>query len=314
MVKILLSLLLIFSSYSSVEAQVSARAYTDKKNYEVGDYINYSIRVQYDEGIKIRNPLMKGVLNSIELIKEEEPVHSKENEKYIVTFNYILSKYDSGDVTIPSVVVGYMIGNDTTRNSVATNPVSITVHTLKVKLDEEIKDVKAPLRIPLDWKIVVLWILGILLLLGLIYYFYRKYRQKKKQLPVKRNIPKIPHYVTALNALRELEKEQLWQNGHIKEYHSKVTEIIRRYFEERFYLPALELTTKEAMDHLGRKKEAQKILVTTEEFLNNADLVKFAKYKPLNNVNEEMMKQAYNIVEATIPVDKGEKKETSDVH
>jgi hypothetical protein len=314
MVKLLLSSLLIFSLSSFAEAQVSARASTDKKNYEVGDYINYTIRVRYDEGVKIRNPLMKGVLNSIELIKEGEPVHSKEDEKYIVTFNYILSKYDSGDVTIPSIVVGYIIGNDTTRHSAVTNPVSITVHTLKVILEEEIKDVKAPIRIPLDWKIIALWILGILIILGLIYYFYRKYQERKKQLPVKRTIPKIPHYVTALNALRELEKEKLWQNGHIKEYHSKVTEIIRRYFEERFYLPALELTTKEAMDHLSRKKEAQKILVTTEEFLNNADLVKFAKYKPMSSVNEEMMKQAYNIVESTIPADRDEKKEMSDVH
>ena len=313
MVKILLSFLLIFSFTLSVEAQVSARASTDKKDYEVGDYINYSIRVQYGEGIKIRNPLMKGVLNSMELIKEEDPVHSKENDKYVVTFNYVLSKYDSGDVTIPPVDIGYLFGKDTTNHSIVTNSVTITVHTLKVKLDDEIKDVKAPIKIPLDWRIIALWILGILIILGLLYYFYRKYQQKKKQLPVKRTIPKIPHYVTALNSLKELEKEKLWQNGHIKEYHSKVTEIIRRYFEERFYLPALELTTNEAMKHLSIKKEAQQILVTTEKFLNNADLVKFAKYKPMNNVNEEMMKQAYSIVESTIPGDRDEKKEVNDV-
>jgi hypothetical protein len=313
MVKILISLLFIFFINLSVEAQVSAKASTDKKNYEVGDYINYSIRVQYKEGIKIRDPLMKGILNSIEMIKEEDPVHSIEDDKHFVTFNYILSKYDSGDVTIPSVIVEYMIGNDTTRHSVITSPLTITVHTLKVKLEDEIKDVKAPIKIPLDWKIIALWILGILIVLGLVYYIYRRYQRKKKHLPFSRTIPKSPHYITALTALRELEKEKLWQNGHIKEYHSKITEVIRRYFEERFYLPALELTTSEAMSHLSGKKEAQEILATTEEFLNNADLVKFAKYKPMSSVNEEMMKQAYTIVESTIPADKEERKEMSNV-
>jgi len=311
MVKILLSLLLIFSFLSSIEAQVSAKASIDAKNYEVGDYILYSIRVQYNEGIKIHNPLTKDILNSVEIIKEEDPLLTKEEGKHIVTFNYILSKYDSGDVTIPSVAVEYMIGNDTTRLRTFTNPLTFSVHTLKVKLDDEIKDVKAPIKIPLDWRIVALWILAVLIILGLTYYFYRRYQQKKKQLPVKRTILKIPHYVAALNALKELEKEQLWQKGYIKEYHTRITEIIRRYFEERFYLPALELTTNEALNHLSRKREAQEILITTEEFLNNADLVKFAKYKPMNSVNEEMMKQAYNIVESTIPADKEEKKEIS---
>jgi hypothetical protein len=37
-------------------------------------------------------------------------------------------------------------------------------------------------------------------------------------------------------------------------------------------------------------------------FLTNADLVKFAKYKPLPAVNEEMMRQAIDIVENTVPV------------
>ena len=50
----------------------------------------------------------------------------------------------------------------------------------------------------------------------------------------------------------------------------------------------------------------------TEDFLTNADLVKFAKYKPIATVNEEMMKQAYLIVEKTIPKNKEDKKEVVD--
>ena len=35
--------------------------------------------------------------------------------------------------------------------------------------------------------------------------------------------------------------------------------------------------------------------------MTNADLVKFAKFNPLPTVNDEMMKQAKNIVTKTIP-------------
>ncbi len=86
----------------------------------------------------------------------------------------------------------------------------------------------------------------------------------------------------------------------VKDYHSKITGIVRGYFEERFNLPALELTTSEQMQQLKNVSSAEIILNITNEFLNNADLVKFAKFQPLPSVNEEMMKQAKEIVNQTI--------------
>jgi hypothetical protein len=43
----------------------------------------------------------------------------------------------------------------------------------------------------------------------------------------------------------------------------------------------------------------QKLIDITGRFLENADLVKFAKFKPLPSVNDEMLKQAYEIVNRT---------------
>ena len=43
------------------------------------------------------------------------------------------------------------------------------------------------------------------------------------------------------------------------------------------------------------------IIEITYDFLSNADLVKFAKFKPMASINEEMMKQATEIVEKTKP-------------
>ena len=56
------------------------------------------------------------------------------------------------------------------------------------------------------------------------------------------------------------------------------------------------------MDQLTRVVLPDNIYQTVGQFLSNADLVKFAKYKPMPVVNEEMMKQAVNIVENTVPV------------
>ncbi|MBN2572272.1 MAG: hypothetical protein JXA68_09100, partial [Ignavibacteriales bacterium] len=85
----------------------------------------------------------------------------------------------------------------------------------------------------------------------------------------------------------------------IKEYHTDITEIIRKYFEDRFNFLALEMTSGEILENLKYHSDGVKILEVTENFLTNADLVKFAKFKPMPNVNNEMMIQAYSIVEQT---------------
>ena len=147
----------------------------------------------------------------------------------------------------------------------------------------------------------MLWAAIALLIIIAGYYSYKKYKQKKLERPVEKKIIIIPPHVKALTALDNLESEQLWQKGFIKDYHSRITEIIRNYFEERFDLPAMELTTTETIQHLNSIKEKEIILDITYNFLSNADLVKFAKFQPLESVNEEMMKQAKEIVQSTIP-------------
>ena len=55
------------------------------------------------------------------------------------------------------------------------------------------------------------------------------------------------------------------------------------------------------MQYLKQVRKAGVIMETTYNFLSNADLVKFAKFKPMASINEEMMKQAIEIVERTKP-------------
>jgi hypothetical protein len=180
-----------------------------------------------------------------------------------------------------------------------TNPVSFVVHTLKVDPQADIKDIKEPLRIPLPWEIILLWCLGGLLVIGALLYFYLRSRKKKKRKVVKK-VVYVPPHIRALTALHELEEQKLWQAGRIKDYHSRITEIIRRYFEERFGFLAMELTTYEIMEHMNRITVPDHIKKITFEFLANADLVKFAKYVPFDSINEEMMVQACEIVENTV--------------
>lgn len=316
MVKKIFLILFITVSNICFAQRITAKASVDSTFYLVGDYIHFKVDVNYDKSIKIIPPVILDSLKDVEIIKAVDPVYTEKGGMKNALFNFILSKYDSADITIPSINIFYRVGkdtlirtgvdsNDVTLKMVQTNPVQFSVRLVKVDLQQDIKDVKDPRKIPLNWKEILLWVLIGLIILGILFYLYRRYRLKKSGKPVIKKEIILPPHVIALNSLKALDEKKLWQNGMIKEYHSEITEIIRKYFSDRFGLPALELTTSETMQHLKLRKDTEIIQDTTGSFLENADLVKFAKFSPMNSVNEEMMKQALEIVERTIPQPSG---------
>ncbi len=293
---IILTLLL---SLSLSAQSVSALASVDSSDYLIGDYITYTLEVRSDKNIEVITPFFRDSLKQVEIISELAPVKSEDENINSSTFGFVVSYYDSASITIPPIAVRYKSSGSDEEKIVLSNPVTFNVHTVAVEPQLDIKDVKEPLTIPLDWKFILLIVLIVIVALAIAYYLYRRYKKRKAEQPVKKRIIKIPAHVRAMSALDNLENEKLWQKGMVKEYHSKITGIIRGYFEERFNLPALELTTSEQLQQLKRVPDAKNILEITNEFLDNADLVKFAKFVPLPSVNETMMKQAKEIVANT---------------
>lgn len=303
MVKNFLITILLLNLFCSItfSQNITILASVDSSDYLIGDYINYNIEIRSTSDLQIKTPDLTDSLKNLELLKINNPARFKQDDKNITQFSYILSCYDSVEVTIPAISIYYKSKTDSVYKISFTNPVTFTVHTVPVKHQEDIKDVKEPITIPYDWKFLLLIAFIILILLVLAVIFYRRYKKKKSLIPVKKKIIMIPAHVAALSQLDKLESEKLWQNGKVKEYHSRITEIIRDYFSKRFNLPALELTTTESIQLLKRVREAKNVVQITNEFLNNADLVKFAKFIPMDSINQEMMQQAKEIVRQTIP-------------
>ncbi|MCX6151881.1 MAG: hypothetical protein NTX22_15255 [Ignavibacteriales bacterium] len=299
--KVLLAIFVIGFTFISVKAQsVSVKASVDSSRYLVGDFINYSIIINHPKDVSVNSPSIKDSLKGIDLIKIE-PVATEEKDGSVTsTFKFILAKYDSGDVHIPAIPIIYNRKGNQAKETTLTNTVYLTVSTLNVNPQSDIKDVKEPIKIPLDWRLILMWSLIALVIIAAGVYGFLYYRKKRLQkLGIIEEIKREP-YEIALEELKLLEEKKLWQQGRIKEYHTEVTGIIRKYFEGRFLVPALEITTDELLNGLNGVADAESITKITSDFLNNADLVKFAKFVPMNDVNEEMLKQAYQIVNDTM--------------
>ncbi len=300
----LLSLFFLFSiAYLSAQT-ISVSASTDTSAYKVGDYIRYQIEIKHDKGIVVYLPPVKDSVKTLEFINALPSEKNEVNNIVTERFHYIFSKYDSAKVTIPPLPIGYTEWNSSVKKYINTNPVVITVRTLQVNQQEDIRDVKEPVKFPLNWLLIGLIMLAIIILGLTGFFLYKYYKKKKQQKGITAPEVIIPPHEIALNKLAELENKKLWQNGFVKEFHSEVTQIVREYFEARFNFRALELTSSEIFGVLSFLEEGKSVLSVSEKFFSNADLVKFAKFEPMPRVNEEMMSQAYEIVRSTIPAEK----------
>jgi len=285
-------------SFTTSAQNIQAFADTDSIEYYVGDYINYTLELRYQKGITVTIPSIKDSISNLEFIKEETPIKEESGTEVLEIHKYIFSRYDSSDIWIPAYNIAYTT-DGTNIQHVKVNPVNILVKTVDTDAQNDIRDVKDPIRIPQDWLVIIIIILVLVIAALASFFGYRYYKKKHPPQEQKEVKIRVLPYQKALTNLHELEDKKLWQQGMIKEYHTEVTGIIRDYFEERFHFQALEMTTPEIMDSIKSREVKIEVIAKTEQFLANADMVKFAKFQPMPTVNESMMKEAYFIVDNT---------------
>ncbi len=299
-------LLLVFVLFDAAYGQeLKVKVSVDSLNYSIGDHINLKYEINHPKDVIILFPNLKDSIKSLDLV-EQKPTKFEElkgKNSQITIYSFVFAGFDSGDVSIPSIIIPYKHKGDTVVSFISTDSLSLTVHTVAVDTSAEIKDIKEPLTIPYNPTTLLIVLLILIVVAVILYLLYKRYKRLRQKNVVDLQIIKLPHEI-ALESLESLNAKRLWQSGEVKKYHSEITEIIRQYFESRFRLPALEMTTSEVLSLLAKEKETNKIVDLTRDFLNNADMVKFAKYIPMNSINEEMMEQAKKIVSETIPEEK----------
>ena len=256
----------------------------DTTSILIGEQINFSISNPISE-TEIWPSYDEFLADGIEIIKQGK-LDTNEN---LISQNFIISAWDSGSYYIPPISF-----SGTSR----TEGLLLNVKTVILEEGAELKDIKQPIEAPIGWSDIWPWILGIILF-SLIVFLAKKYVfTKKEKIKIKTPDVIIPADIIALQQLIKLDEAQLWQSGNVKEYHSEISEIIRRYTENRFNFIALELATEEIISELKNKVNNDQLASITI-LLKRADLAKFAKGKPEENENKESMQLAKHFVSET---------------
>ena len=301
--KIKLYLLLVLLSTTIFAQQKQVLTSIDTTKNKIGAEFKLTLKTDVDTLSKVVFPNLKN-FGALEVILSYPIDTIRKNDRYELIKKYGLTQFDSGKYTIPSVKI--LINNKSfLSDSIKVEVADVQVDTLKQKM-YDIKDIVAVKDGIGDW-----WkyLLGLLVLagLGVAGFWYFKKRQKGK---TEEEIYKTP-IEKATNLLNNLEKKELWQRGEVKEYYSELTDIVRNYIEEAIEIPAMESTTSELIEGLkvaSRKKKMKLSQETIENLfvvLKQADLVKFAKSKPLDfEITEDRKKieRAIVTLDKAIPV------------
>jgi hypothetical protein len=286
------------SSSTSVNAQeVNARSFADSTSFLIGDPITVHVEIQHPKGITFQ-ALVGDTVGRFAVLQRSELASKGETS---TSTSFVVANYDSGSAILPPLLFLYSLKGDTATRTVATNPLIFNVRTGAVDTSQAIKDVKPPMTIPYTL-LEILSFIGIILALAAAGYFGYRY-WKKKQITKWSDgeyvPPSRPAHVLAFVVLGNLKEKRLWQQGLIKPYYVEISEIVRRYFENRYHVMALEETTDEIMKSLNGRLPDNGMWQNVDGFLRRADLVKFAKFQPTIPEHEEMMKVAFDVVERT---------------
>ena len=160
----------------------------------------------------------------------------------------------------------------------------------------DIRDIKPPLEIPNGWA-WLWWTLGTVAALAILFLVFRWWQKQRAQISI---APPIPAHVRAKQKL----EEALALISQPKEFCVLVSDTVRFYLEERFDFRAPERTTEEFL----RELNATDLLLREQKeslgkFLQNCDLVKFAKYEPGEPELRELYSSAMHLIDETSDIE-----------
>ncbi|MES2805079.1 MAG: hypothetical protein V4652_05890 [Bacteroidota bacterium] len=297
-----LLLLLLSTAIFAQQKQVVTSIDTIKN--KIGAEFKLSIKTTVDTSSKVIFPKLKN-FGALEVIQSYPIDTVKMDGRYELIKKYGLTQFDSGKYVVPSIKI-FIDSKPFMTDSLLVEVANVQVDTLKQKMFD-IKDI-APADNPIGdwWKYLLIF--ALIIGIGAFVYWFIKKRQEKK---LQEEIYKTP-IEKATSLLDTLEKKELWQKGEVKAYYSELTDIARNYIEEAIEIPAMESTTSELIQGLRaasvKKKMtlSQEIIENLERVLKQADLVKFAKSKPLDfEITEDRNKiqKAILTLDNSIPVE-----------
>ncbi|MFA7194283.1 MAG: hypothetical protein WC210_00975, partial [Candidatus Neomarinimicrobiota bacterium] len=231
--------------------------------------VRYSLHLP--EGTKVIAPDVREWVRDFEVLEQSAGITRKIQRKYRTEFEG--AAFDTGFVRIPAMpLILYRESGDEAADTLYTPEKFLYIYSV---LDSTASAL--PLQTPVPLMLLRWWEILITLLLlstaGLLLYFGLRSRNGTQKMPMEFWLPPREK---AERALDSLLKKHYPENAEWKAFYLELTYIIREYYEAVFFVHLQEMTTSGLLHEL-ETRVGTALLPELRDFLNFADLVKFAK-------------------------------------
>jgi hypothetical protein len=283
----------------------------NKEQITTADELTLQLEAVADAGYEVEFPKPGEKLEDFKIVDHDEPMPTLTKDgKVLHSQSYQLEPFLAGDYKIPPMKITFWKKNEKEPQKHEFESEAFTIHVTSILTgksgEAKIKDLVPPMLIP-GWDQKWFWFtaagIGIIAACSAGGLFYRRCHRPETL----EEIVKLPAHELAFQQLDNLLADQLIEKGQIKEFYIRISDILRRYIENRFSLCAPERTTEEFLLELRQSSllaDSHKRLL--KEFLNQCDLVKFAKFLPAVDETHKTVDVSKQFIEETKLTEKEE--------
>jgi len=135
----------------------------------------------------------------------------------------------------------------------------------------------------------------IILLVVLVVYLVKYFKRRKKPASVFNS--KLSPFDEAMQSLDALQKEQLLYKGDVKQFHTRLIDIFKRYLSRKMQKNIFNLTSSEVLLSLNDTLLSKADTSLIAGSLRMTDAVKFAKYFPPTSESESALINTKKVIE-----------------
>jgi len=248
----------------------------------LSDEPKLTLTIDYEEGVTLDKPPFGQSLGSFKIRDFREPLPKVRQGRQTIEQIYTLEPMDTGKLTIDPISVTFIDNRpdgDGRQHTIETEALLVEVASLVGAEAPSLKQLRPPAG-PVELPYRGPWLaclLGGAVLAGAttgLLLWYRNRRRKAASLPV----PSPGE--TACRQLDELVQSRLAERD-VKLFYVELTGIVRRYIEQTTGIRAPEQTTEEFLREIaGTHTFSREESLRLKDFLESADLVKFAAHRP----------------------------------
>ncbi|MGI5865401.1 MAG: hypothetical protein ACOX6T_25555 [Myxococcales bacterium] len=226
-------------------------------------------------------------------------------DETLTRFSITAALFDLGEKRIPDLVLEATGPSGQKRLTVPGPPV-VGVGLLGEDEQAEMLDILPPVEVNVSDYTALYVLAGTLAAATLLLLLVRWLKNRpKKPARAPAPPPPLPAHLRALRALEQLQREELPQQGRSKEFHFRLSEILRCYLGERFGFDGLDMTTEELLAALRRLPTPGLDFARFEALCREGDLVKYAKAPATPSECKVVIESAFGFVHATTPQNPG---------